>query len=234
VPSRPARSPGRCRLGEFLSCPAEGVAGGVTITAGGPSGGTRPLQDALEPGCAVGLGQLAAELGPTAMARAQTALGLDTAPDLRVLSVGWRGVPPDATPAAVASGAVGQGRVTSSTVAAAALAATVARGGPVATHLLADEAPSPGPALPRGVAVDLRAAWTAAGAAGPVVLDDARVAGVVGRTGLVRADPAPATGWWVGWLVDGGPQVALAVTVEGDDGSRAAALAERILRELTA
>ena len=98
--------------------------------------------------------------------------------------------------------------------------------------MLADEVPDGGEPLPSGVATALRRALLDAGTAGPVQVDGLELAGVVGRTGLVARDPAPATGWWLGWVADGGPELALAVTVEGDDGSDAASLAGRLLRAL--
>lgn len=214
-----------------LSCPATTTAGGVRVETGASGPEQRTLGTALAPGCATGLATLGADLGVEALAAAGRTLGLDRAPELVVPAAGWD-APTSGDAAAAGAAAVGHGTVTSSTVAAAGLAATVARGAPVPVHVLVDDAPAGAAPLPAGLATTLRRALLDAGAAGPVQVDGLELAGVAGRTGLVAGDPAPATGWWLGWIADGGPEVALAVTVEDDDGSVATALTVRLLRAL--
>ena len=77
---------------------------------------------------------------------------------------------------------------------------------------------------------DILLALRTAGERGPVQVPGTRVAGMAAASGQVGGDPAPATGWWVGFLDD--PDVAVAVVVEGGDDARAATIAQRVLREL--
>ena len=212
-----------------LACPPDGSAGGLRVEAGASGPEQRTLGASLAPGCAVGLAGLGADLGVEALAAAGAALGLDRSSALVVEAAPWSG-PSGGDAAAAGAAAIGHGTVTTSTVAAAGLAATVARGASVPVHVVGEDAPEEWPALPPGVATGLRQAMADAGASGPVSVDGLELAGIVGRTGLVAGDPAPPTGWWVGWVSAGGPELALAVTVEGDDGSDAAALAQRLLQ----
>ena len=215
-----------------LACPPSGTAGGVTVTTTRPGSEDGVLVDALTGRCDVGTARLGAALGGEALLDAITVLGLDEAPTLPVEAVGFRW-PATTTDAAHASAAVGHARVQASALAGAGVAAAVARGAPAPAALLVEELVPPSP-WPGELSAVLREAFRRAGEEGPVTVPGARVAGVATASGGVRGDPAPATGWWVGYLEGAGPDVALAVVVEGDDGGRAAAIAETVLRRLAA
>jgi cell division protein FtsI/penicillin-binding protein 2 len=112
------------------------------------------------------------------------------------------------------------------------LAATVARGAPGPPVVLDEEAQQDREPLPRAIATGLRRAMRTAGGAGPVRVPGAQVAGFAARSGGVRGDPAPPTGWWVGFVEGEGPDIAVAVVVEGGDDARAVEIAQRVLREV--
>lgn len=213
-----------------LDCPAEATVGGLRVTTRTAPPASPTLADVLAGGCDVALAALGVELGADAMEAAVATLGLDREVALPVPARGWSW-PSAGSEAALASWAVGHGQVETSALGAAQLAATVARGAPGAPVVLADEVAEPS-ALPADLVAGLRAAMRRAGEVGPVQVAGVRVAGLAARSGGVGGDPAPATGWWVGFVEGGGRDLALAVVVEGGDDVRAVELAERLVREL--
>lgn len=227
---------------ESLPCPTSATVGGVRVTtrtalgAGDdppPPPSDTTLADALSGHCDVALARLGVQVGDAALRDAVAALGLDREPDLPVAARGWSW-PAAESEAALASWAVGHGRVESSALGAAQLAATVARGAPAVPVVLDEEVEQDPSPLPQALVAGLRTAMRTAGADGPVQVPGARVAGLAARSGGVSGDPAPATGWWVGFVEGDGPDVAIAVVVEGDDDERAVDIARRVLREITA
>jgi hypothetical protein len=240
-------------INDPLDCPAQGTAGGVRVTTRTPQATpSQPLLgDALTGACDVGIARIGARLGGDVLLQAVELLGLDGELDLVVESPGFKspgfespGVespgfeipgfdwPATTSPAGEASASVGHARVTSSAVAAAGVAASVARGAQAVPVLLAEDivvGPEP---YPTALVTGLRTAFRAAGLIGPVQADGVRVAGLLARSGGVNGDPAPATGWWVGFVEGDGQDLAFAVVVEGDDGTRAAAIARGVLLEL--
>lgn len=218
-------------LQEPIDCPAEATVGGVRITTRTDPGGATDLGAALTGGCDVALARLGVEVGDEAMRAALDALGLATDPELPVPAQGWSW-PATTSDAGMASWAVGHGRVEASALAAAQLAATIARGAPATPVVLADEvSPDPTP-LPQSLVTGLRTAMRTAGASGPVQVPGARVAGMAARSGGVSGDPAPATGWWIGFVEGGGLDLAIAVVVEEGHDQRAVTIAQRVAREL--
>ena len=218
---------------EPVDCPAEGTAGGVLVTtrARGAAPAEPTLRDVLSGGCDVALARLGTTVGDAAMRTALEQLGLDVDPELPVPARAWSW--PDATSdAALASWAIGHGRVETSALGAAQLAATIARGAPAAPVVLEEELQGGDPPLDAEVVAGLRAAMRTAGENGRVQVAGRRVAGLAAASGAVRGDPAPETGWWVGFLDE--PDVAIAVVVEAGDDARAATIAERVLREVAA
>lgn len=216
-----------------LECPDEATAGGVLVTTRTPDAAPAAptLTDALGGGCDVALARLGVTVGDAGMLEAVSLLGLDRPPDLPVdaRSWSWPEAPSDA---ALASWAIGHGRVETSALGAAQLMAVVARGAAATPVVLAEEAPTGADPLPPGIVTGLRAALRAAGDRGPVEVAGRRVAGMAAASGAVRGDPAPATGWWAGFLDE--PDVAIAVVVENGDDARAVDIARRVLRELAA
>lgn len=213
-----------------IECPDEATVGGVRVTTrvAGAAPAAPTLTDVLAGGCDVALARLGTTTGDPAMLEAVSALGLDAAIDLPVAARGWSW-PSAPSDAALASWAVGHGRVESSSLGAAQLLATIARGAPATPVVLADEVVTGATPLPSDVVTGLRSALRAAGERGPVQVAGRRVAGMAAASGAVGGDPAPATGWWVGFLDD--PDVAIAVVVENGDDTRAAEIAQRVLRE---
>lgn len=215
-----------------LACPARGTAGGVTVTSRRDDEPARAtLADALTGACDVGVARLGAELGGDALGEAARVLGITQEPALPVPAVGLD-LPPTSSPAGDASAAIGHGRVQSSALGAATIAASVARGAPTTPVLLTEDVVS-AEQWPAPLAGGLREAMRAAGAAGEVQRPGVRVAAVRAASGQVRGDPAPTTGWWVGFLEGDAPDLAIAVVVEGDeDGGRATAIAARVVEQL--
>lgn len=216
-----------------VDCPQDAVVGGVRITTRTAPPAEPTVADLLGGGCDVELARLAVDVGDAALRRAVERLGLVEDPGLPLSATGWTW-PANDRPAGTASAAVGHARVQTSALGAASLAAAVARGAPAVPVLLADAIdPAPVP-FDRQLTTGLREALRRAGAQGPVQHPGVRVAGMVARAGggAVSGDPAPATGWWVGFLEGDGPDVAIAVVVEQDDGERAATLAQRLVDEL--
>ncbi len=218
-------------LAQPLECPDEATVGGVRVTTRAPAAapGDPTLGDVLAGGCDVALARLGTTVGDTRMLDAVAALGLDRPVDLPVAARGWSW-PAAPNDAALASWAVGHGRVESSALGVAQLLATIARGAPATPVVLADEAVTDAAPLPTDVVAGLRTALRTAGDRGPVQVAGRRVAGMAAVSGAVGGDPAPATGWWAGFLDD--PDVAIAVVVEDGDDARAVAIAQRVLREL--
>lgn len=224
---------------DSVACPSDAVVGGVQVTTrtalDADSDDETPagteLADVLAGDCDVALARLGTALGDEVMREVVRLLGLDREPELPVAARGWSW-PPAESEAALASWAVGHGRVETSALGAAQLAATVARGAPATPVVLAEEVVEDPTSLPQGLVTGLRSAMRTAGAAGPVQVPGARVAGFAARAGGVRGDPAPATGWWVGFVEGGGHDVAIAVVVEDDDDARAVTIAQRVLREV--
>jgi cell division protein FtsI/penicillin-binding protein 2 len=216
-----------------LDCPAQGTAGGVRVTTRTPQAtpSLPLLGDALTGACDVGIAQIGARLGGDALLQAVEVLGLDGELYLVVESPGFDW-PATTSPAGEASASVGHARVTSSAVAAAGVAASVARGAAAVPVLLAEDVVVGPEPYPPALVSGLRTAFRAAGVIGPVQADGVRVAGLLARSGGVNGDPAPATGWWVGFVEGDGQDLAFAVVVEGDDGTRAAAIARGVLLEL--
>ena len=214
-----------------LACPEQATAGGVRVTTRLPAAAPADprLRDVLAGGCDVALARLGTTVGAAAMQAAVGRLGLDAAPRLPVPARGWSW-PEAPTDAALASWAVGHGRVETSALGAAQLAATVARGAPATPVVLADEVTGGDAPLDADVVAGLRTAMRVAGERGPVQVPGRRVAGMAAASGAVRGDPAPATGWWVGFLDE--PDVAIAVVVEDGDDARAVTIAQRVLREV--
>ncbi len=213
-----------------IECPDAATVGGVRVTTRLPAAAraSPTLTDALGGGCDVALARLGTAVGDEAMLATVTALGLDQAVGLPVPARGWSW-PAATSDAALASWAVGHGRVESSALGAAQLLATIARGAP-ATPVVVGDTVAGAPRLPTDVVTGLRAALRAAGERGPVQVPGRRVAGMAAASGAVSGDPAPPTGWWVGFLDD--PDVAIAVVVEGGDAERAVTIAQRVLREV--
>lgn len=216
-----------------LTCEDEATVGGVRITSRlpGAAPSSPTLADVLAGGCDVELARLGTSLGDAALRDALQVLGLGSAIELPVPARGWSW--PEATSdAALASWAVGHGRVESSALGAAQVAATIARGAPAVPVVLADDVVTDTQELPNAVVTGLRTALRTAGERGPVQVPGTRIAGLAASSGQVSGDPAPATGWWVGFLDD--PDVAIAVVVENGDDARAVEIAQRVLRELAA
>lgn len=220
-------------LDDATECPESATVGGIRITTRSPAAApAQPtLADVLGGGCDVALARLGTSLGGDAMQDAVDLLGLSAEPELPVASRGWSW-PAPSSDAALASWAVGHGRVETSALGAAQLAAAVARGATAPLAVLEEEVDGDPARLPQEVVAGLRGAMRAAGATGPVAVPGARVAGLAARSGGVGGDPAPATGWWIGFVEGDGPDVAIAVVVEGGDDDRAVTIAQRVLREV--
>lgn len=230
VPLAAALEAGRT-LDDPIDCPAEATVGGVRVSTRIDAAGSTTLEQVLAGGCDVALARLGIEVGDQAMQDALATLGLAAEPELPVPARGWSW-PATSSEAGLASSAVGHGRVESSALGAAQLAATVARGASATPVVVAEEVLADPARLPQSLVTDLRSAMRAAGAAGPVQVSGARVAGLAARSGGVSGDPAPPTGWWIGFVEGGGLDLAIAVVVEDADDERAVTIAQRVAREL--
>lgn len=214
-----------------IECPDQATAGGVRVTTRTTPPPSPGPDDLLSGGCDVALARLAVEVGDDALLAAVATLGLDTEAVLPVPTQAWSWPSTDSD-AGVASHGIGHGRVETSALGAAQLAATVARGAVATPVVLADDVVADPAPLPDEVVAALRDAMRTAGADGPVDVAGSRVAGIAARAGQVGGDPAPVTAWWVGFVEGGGRDLAIAVVVEDAEAERAATLAQRILREV--
>jgi cell division protein FtsI/penicillin-binding protein 2 len=219
-----------------VACPAETVLGGLRLrNAHGLELGTTTLRRAFAASCNTTFATLATELDPGAVAAAagRFGFGAELAPGLP--AAGGR-YPEPADTAERAAAAIGQGRVETSPLHLASVAAAVASGAWRPPFLV--EGDEPDASLPLSAAVrddlaDLMRAVVAEGTgAAAAVPGEPPVAGKTGSAEFGSGDPPATHAWFVGFRGD----LAFAVLVEGggEGGAVAAPIAARLLRELDA
>jgi cell division protein FtsI/penicillin-binding protein 2 len=222
--------------GSPAPCPAETFLGGLRFTnAGGGALGAVDLATSLAASCNTAFVDLVAELGDEALAGAAAQFGVGVALDTG-LGASAIALPEPVDDAELGAHAIGQGRVTASPLAMAAVAAAVADGTwrePVLVTEPAGPEPESRP-LDDDVAEALRTMMrgvvtggTAAAALGQVPGD------VIAKTGSAEfagGDPPPTHAWVIG-ARDG---LAFAVVVEGGGagGAVAAPIAAAFLNAL--
>lgn len=176
---------------------------------------------------------LASRLGDRDLARAATSLGFGTKPHLGLAATGAT-FPPSRDATEHAAAAVGQGRVTASPLAMAAVAAAVGAGAWHEPQLVLDPAPSPAPAMhPLDAAVidplrTLMVSVVKQGTGTGAAVSGQVVAGKTGTAEFGSAAPPATHAWFVGYRGD----LAFAVLVEGGGvgGRVAAPIAGQLLR----
>lgn len=221
-----------------VSCPAEVSIGGKAFTnAHDLALGEIDLATAFEVSCNTAFVQLAEDLGDGDLARHAERFGFGTEPDLPLpVTGGSFPEPADVTERAAA--AIGQGRVQTSPLHMASVAAAVASGGWRAPHLLdgeggADARPLPPEDVEQLGALMRRVVESGTGTAAQVAGDP-----VHGKTGSAEfggpvgeGEELPTHAWFVGYRGD----LAFAFLVEGGGagGDVAAPLAGRFLEGLS-
>lgn len=216
-----------------IACPAEVRVGGRLIrNLDGLDLGEVTLTEAFAASCNTSFALLADEVGGEALVEVAGWFGFGTELELPLPAASGQ-APPPGDGGELAEAAIGQGRVETSVLHLASVAAAVSTGVWRAPSLLAEADAPTVTNLTDQVAGDLRSLMQA------VVTDGtgnaADLDGVHGKTGSAEAvvDGRPVThAWFVAFRGD----VAVAVLVEegGSGGEVAAPLAARVLRELEA
>lgn len=204
---------------DAVSCPQEAIVGGLAVSnVGDLALDDASLLDAFAASCNTAFAQLGAELGADALTAASERFGFGTEPDLPLSTRGGSFPAPNDT-AELAAASFGQGRVETSPLHLASVAAAVEQGAWYQPYLLADAENGARHDLSTGVPDRLRQLLAAAvtdGTGGAAAVEGAEVAG---KTGTAQADDAEHA--WFAGTFDG---LGFAVLVEGGgSGSEVAA-----------
>ncbi|MDR1261955.1 MAG: hypothetical protein LBK46_00540 [Oscillospiraceae bacterium] len=219
------------------------------VEANGATHGAVTLRQALEQSCNITFAQLALEMGYPAIERQARAFGFNDTVLFRDLVVKDSKYPTTSpTRDDLAQSAYGQGRVETTPLEMALVAATIANGGTMMEPKLLDRASSTasgglpvGSSVYRKVLDDSRAsilkeAMVAAvqvGTASQASIEGYRIGGKTGSAEVSSDKTVPTHAWFTGFIDDPEHPLAICVLIEGGgSGAIAAApLAQDILRE---
>lgn len=204
------------------TCPSAAPAGGVPIhnNAGEPFPATLTLRKAFAMSCDTTFVQLALKAPAGALNKAAGQLGIGAKWNLPVDSFSGS-VPTSPTEGELGQDSIGQGKVQQSPLGAAALAAAVQSGRPIAPSLVVGQQAKPGPALPAATTTALqdlmRSVITDPDGSGHA-LADLPGAPVSGKTGTAQYTPdnKHAHAWFAGYRGD----LAFGVFVFGGESSK--------------
>lgn len=206
----------------IVDCPAELPFGERSLrNAGGSGYGPITLTEAMAVSCNTAFANLAAEVGPEALADAAEIFGFDAPYDVGLPGGGARFPLPASAPE-LAHAAIGQGQVEASPVHMASVAAAAATGAWHPPRLIADdgEPEADAPPVPEEIHPTLVGLLRNAVAEGTGRAADRP--GVHGKTGTAEfgdADVLDSHAWFIGWR----DELAFAVVVEGGGGGGAVA-----------
>ncbi|MEX0705484.1 MAG: penicillin-binding transpeptidase domain-containing protein [Nitriliruptoraceae bacterium] len=213
-----------------VGCPAEQIVGGLRVpNAGGFEAGTVTFTEAFTRSCNTTFAAMGARVGADGLAEAAQRFGFGIDPRVPLTAFGGSfPAPQDQAEAAAAS--FGQGRVESSALHMASVAAATWAGTWHQPYLLVDDGPGASSRLTVGTIEPLGRLLRAA-----VVDGTGRAADVDGQTVRGKTGTAQGTGGEHAWFVGTHEGLGFAIVIEGggSGGDQAAPIAARFVQRLT-